>query len=212
MKKTLIICLSLFLTTQFILAQEENIEKLPPPIKEGGMPLMEALSKRHTSREFSQKEVSLQMVSDLLWAAFGINRENGKRTAPSSHNRQEAEIYVAMKDGAYYYDAHQNALVKISDEDIREFTGKQDFVKDAPLTLVFVADFTKMGDGPDHQKEITANTDAAFISQNVYLYCASEGLNTGVRAWIDKDILSEKLNLKESQHITLAQCVGYPKE
>jgi hypothetical protein len=186
---------------------------LPPPQKTGGMPLMEALSKRQTSREFSDKKLPDQVVSNLLWASWGFNRpEQKKRTAPSSQNKQEIEVYVVMQEGVFLYDAGQNALVKAISGDIRAKAGKQDFVATAPLTLVFVADFTKMAGTDDQQKEVTANTDAAFISQNAYLYCASENLATGVRAYIDKDELHKAMNLKPEQHITLAQSVGYFKK
>ena len=116
-----------------------------------------------------------------------------------------------MATGLYLYDAEKNQLVIIHAEDIREKTGMQDFVKTAPLTLVYVADYSKMGNSDNKQKEVTSNTDAAFISQNVYLFCASEGLNTGVRAYINRDELHKAMHLSPDQHITLAQCVGFPK-
>jgi nitroreductase len=186
---------------------------LPPPQKTGGMPLMEALNKRQTSRDFSDKKLPDQVVSNLLWASWGFNRpEQKKRTAPSSQNKQEIDVYVVMQEGVFLYSADQNSLEKMVSGDIRAKAGKQDFVATAPLTLVFVADFTKMDGTDDQLKEVTANTDAAFISQNAYLYCASENLATGVRAYIDKEELHKAMNLKPEQHITLAQSVGYFKK
>ena len=183
---------------------------LPPPQKTGGMPLMEALNKRQTSREFSDQKLPDHVVSNLLWAAWGYNRPDlKKRTAPSSQNKQEMDVYVVMQEGVFLYDADKNALVKMVSGDHRAKTGKQDFVAKAPMTLVFVADYSKMAGTDDHQKEVTSNTDAAFISQNVYLCCASENLATGVRAYVDKEELHKAMNLKPEQHITLAQSVGY---
>jgi len=185
---------------------------LPPPQTDGGMPLMKALKERQTSRTFSDKKLGDQVISNLLWAAWGINRPaEKKRTAPSSMNKQEIDIYVVMADGFYIYDAEKQSLDQLSKVDVREKAGKQDFVKTAPMTLVYVADYSKMGKGTDQEKAVTSNTDAAFISENVYLFCASEGLSTGVRAFIDMEELHKALNLKPDQHITLAQCAGYPK-
>ena len=170
---------------------------------------MEALNKRQTSREFSSEQLSEQVMSDLLWAAWGYNRpDQKKRTAPSSMNKQEIDIYVALQTGLYVYNAEKNILEQVHKEDIRAKTGIQEFVAKAPLTIVFVADYSRMSNGDDHQKEVTSNTDAAFISQNVYLYCASENLATGIRAYVNREELHKAMNLKPEQHITLAQSVG----
>jgi SagB-type dehydrogenase family enzyme len=186
--------------------------KLPKPQMTGGMPLMEALLARQTQREYSSEKLSEQMLSNLLWAAFGINRpDSGKRTAPSAMNMQEIDIYVATADGLYLYDAKENALVPILSEDIRAATGPQPFVKDAPVNLVFVADFAKMR-GPEDGKVFYSATDTGFISQNVYLFCASEGLATVVRGYVEKDQLAKVMKLRGDQKIVLAQTVGYPKK
>ena len=187
----------------------QSIE-LPPPQKSGGMPLMEALVKRSTSRAFATNELSSQQISSLLWAAFGINRPDGKRTAPSARNFQETDIYVLLKSGVYAYSAVSNRLDQVLAEDIRPLGGVQAFVKDTPVTLVFVADLAKCG-GNNEGARNTANIDVGYISQNVYLFCASEGLVTGARAMVDKKALGEKLNLRPDQLIVLAQSVGYPK-
>jgi SagB-type dehydrogenase family enzyme len=193
-----------------IYAEEAKVIKLPEPKTKGGRPLMEVLKNRKTIRSFSNKELPLQELSNLLWAAFGINRpEEGKRTAPSAMNKQEIDIYVAKKDGLYLYDANKNVLLKILDEDIREATGGQDFVSIAPVNLIYIADYSKMGDVPEENKDFFSAADTGFISENVYLYCASEGLGTVVRGWMEKEKLHKKMKLKEYQKIILAQTVGY---
>jgi nitroreductase len=187
----------------------QNIN-LPPPHTSGGIPLMDALNKRQTSRDFSTKKLPDQMISDLLWAAWGFNRPDlKKRTAPSSMNKQEIDVYVIMETGVYLYNAGTNQLEQVHSKDIRAKAGKQDFVATAPLTLVFVADYSRMSPGDDQAKEVTSNTDAAFISQNVYLFCASENLATGVRAYVDKEELKAAMMLKPEQRVTLAQSIGY---
>lgn len=198
-----------FLISGIIKSQDIS---LPAPQKTGGMPLMEALSTRMTSRAFSTRELSLQQLSDLLWAAFGINRPDGKRTAPSARNFQETDIYVLMQQGVYVYDPKSNKLVQKLAEDIRFMGGTQDFVKEAPVTLVYVADLAKMGQASTGDKLQTAYIDVGFISQNVYLYCASEGLATGARGMVDRTALGPKLSLGTDQAIIIAQSVGYPKE
>lgn len=151
-------------------------------------------------------------MSDLLWAAWGINRtDSGKRTAPSAMNWQEVDVYVSTADGLFLYDAKEHTLIPVLAKDLRALTGKQEFVKDAPVNLVFVADFSKMGDAPDENKMITAHADAGFIGQNVYLYCASAGLATVVRGLIDKPALEKAMGLRPDQKVILAQTVGYPK-
>jgi SagB-type dehydrogenase family enzyme len=193
-------------------AQELKDIDLPAPHMKGGMPLMQALKERKTSREFSDKKLPLQVLSDLLWAAAGINREDsGKRTAPSARNWQEVQVYVVMEEGTYLYDAKANSLKAIARGDLRKLTGRQDFVSSAPINLVYVADFSKMkGASPENQVVFSA-ADTGFISQNVYLFCASEGLATVVRAMMDQKALSEALHLSEDMKIILAQTVGYPK-
>lgn len=185
---------------------------LPAPQREGGLPLMEALMKRRSSRKFSEREIDLQTLSDLLWATFGFGGGGKRRTAPSSHNRQETDLYVALASGTYVYDPAENMLRLVLAEDIRALTGMQDFVPVAPLNLVYVADTSKIT-GKDERGTIeTAYVDTGFISQNAYLFCASAGLSTVTRAMIDKQALAAKLSLRPEQVITLAQTVGYPEE
>jgi nitroreductase len=201
-----------FLASPWVAAQEPAPIQLPVPQIEGGKPLMQALKLRATSREFAPDPLPPQTLSNLLWAAWGINRpKEGKRTAPSARNWQETDVYVVAATGAYLYDAAANALRPIAAGDLRALTGVQPFVKDAPVTLVFVADTARMKGAQPETQQPYAWADTAFISQNVYLFCASEGLATGVRAMVDRPSLAKALKLGPSQIITLAQCVGHPK-
>jgi nitroreductase len=193
------------------LAAAQNIT-LPKPQTTGGMPLMDALQKRQSSREFSEKEIPVQLLSNLLWAANGINRQDSKKhTAPSSMNEQPIDIYVSTASGLYLYNPLTNILELILEEDIRAKTGKQDFTATAPLNLVYVSDYAKIKNGADCDKASVSSADAAFIGQNVYLFCASEGLAVVIRAWIDKEPLQAAMHLSPTQKVVLAQTIGYPK-
>ncbi|MHC1728330.1 MAG: nitroreductase family protein [Syntrophobacteraceae bacterium] len=187
------------------------VVQLPKPQLEGGKPLMQALKERMTIRSFSADKIPEQKLSNLLWAAFGINRPDGRRTAPSAKNWQEIDIYVATTDGLYLYDAKSNALNQILAKDIRAMTGLQAYVKEAPVNLIYVADYSKTDQGRA-DKDLIAGADTGVIVQNVYLYCASEGLATVIRANIDRDSLAREMKLKPEQKITLSQSVGYPKK
>ncbi len=194
------------------LCQDLETIQLPAPRTEGGRPLMSVLKDRATNREFASKPLPEQMLSNLLWAAWGINRPaSGRRTAPSAVNWQETDVYVVMKEGTYLYDAKANALQPVASGDLRAQAGTQAFVAEAPLNLVYVADYARMGKGSPESKLFNSGADTGFIAQNVYLFCASEGLNTVVRGSIPKDGLAKTLKLRPDQHITLAQTVGYPK-
>jgi nitroreductase len=173
---------------------------------------MQVLKERKSTREFSPEKLSPQVLSNLLWAGWGINRESGLRTAPSSSNKQEIEIYAVTADGVFVYDAKGNALKPVVSGDLRKATGTQPFVGEAPLNLVYVADFAKMGNGDENSKAATANANAGFIAQNVYLFCASEGLGAVVRGSVPKPELSKALNLRPDQRIAFAQTVGYIKK
>jgi len=185
--------------------------QLPEPQTEGGRPLMEVLRDRASSREFSSDTLPVQTLSNLLWAAWGINRpESGKRTAPSAVNRQEMDVYVITAEGVFLYDATIHALIPVLTEDIRALAGIQDYVKDAPVNLVYVSDLSKMGNAEENQKLMTSFANTGFIAQNVYLYCASEGLATVIRGMIDKPALEAAMKLRPEQKVILAQTVGYP--
>jgi SagB-type dehydrogenase family enzyme len=189
-----------------------GVEPLPSPRIEGGMPLMQALNARHSTREFDNQSLSSQTLSDLLWAAGGINRrDSGKRTAPSARDWREIEIYVVTAGGVQVYQPETHALRRVSDRDVRASTGRQDFPGTAPLNLVYVANYARMTDADAEQKAFYAAADTGFIAQNVYLFCASSGLGAVVRGAVDRDALSVALGLGPDQHVTLAQTVGYPK-
>ena len=189
------------------------VVQLPPPQTSGGRPLMQVLKDRQSSREFSTQTLSSQMLSNLLWAAFGINRpDSGKRTAPSAMNWQEVDIYVATEDGLFIYDAKANALNTVLARDVRAATGTQDFVKDAAVGLVYVADLAKTGRARGEEQNLYLGADVGFIAQNVYLFCASEGLAVVVRGSIDRAAFSKLVKLRPDQKIILAQTVGYPKK
>jgi SagB-type dehydrogenase family enzyme len=184
---------------------------LPRPQQEGGMPLMEAISKRRSTREFSPNELSLQMLSDMLWAGYGVNRPDGGRTAPSALNAQEIDLYVALPSGAYLYGPTENCLQLVANNDVRRVTGYQDFVDEAPLDLVLVADHSRMKLAPVSQRESYASVAAGAISQNLYLFAASNELATVIRAWIDREAIAEALGLSHDHQVILSQTVGYPK-
>jgi nitroreductase len=184
---------------------------LPAPDKRGGLPLMQVLARRRSTREFARKPLPLPVLSSLLWAAFGVNRRNGGRTAPSAIDAQEIDVYVALPDGAYLYDARTHALRLVAGSDLRRITGYQDFVDDAPLDLVYVVDHSRMKLVPVASRESYASAAAGAIAQNVYLYSASAGLVTVIRAWIDRSAIADALGLTHDQHVLLSQTVGYPK-
>jgi len=195
-------------------AQELKPIPLLTPQMDGGRPLMQVLKDRKTSRSFSSEKLPLPVLSNMLWAGFGINRpDSGRRTAPSALNWQEIDLYIVTMDGLYLYEPKEHLLKPIRLGDVRALTGRQPFVKEAPVNLIYVADFSKMGHtASDAEKEIYAAADTGFIAQNIYLFCASEGLATGVRALIDRPTLAKAINLRSDQKIILAQSVGYPKK
>jgi nitroreductase len=193
-------------------AADKNFEMLPSPSTDDSGSLMSALKNRKSTRSFSNKPLPKQLLSDLLWAAFGVNRPDiGYRTAPSPMNSQEIELYVATANGLFLYDARFHQLAQFYSEDIRSLCGTQGFVAHAPLNLIYVANFSKLGDIDNNEKMFYSAVDSGFISQNVYLFCAAFGLGTVVRSWIDRPKLANKIRLKEEQRIILSQTVGYPK-
>ena len=218
MKKKLILrilsaAVILLLYSTAVYAEEIKPVKLLPPQTDGGKPLMQALKERKSMREFAPGELTPQALSDLLWAACGINRpDSGGRTAPTAKNMQEIDVYVVKAEGVYLYDARTNMLMPVLTGDIRELTGKQPFVRGAPVNLVFVADLSKMRGMSVQDADFYAATDTGFVSENVYLYCASAGLATVVRGWVDKVGLAKAMKLRSDQKIVLAQTVGYPAQ
>lgn len=185
--------------------------QLPKPQMKGGKPLMQCLSERHSTRAFSDRKLSRQVLSNLLWAAWGINRPDGRRTAPTANNKQGMDVYAALPEGLFLYDAKANTLKPVEDKDLRALTGKQDFVGKAPLNLIYVADFAKMTNTSDADKMRYSAAHAGFMAENVYLYCASEGLGAVVRALFDGPALEKAMKLRSNQKVILCQTVGYPK-
>ena len=175
------------------------------------MTLMQALQARHSTREFASQPLPAQTLSDLLWAAGGVNRPGtGKRTAPSARDWREIDVYVVTARGVHLYLPQTHALRRVLDRDVRATTGRQDFPGTAPLNLVYVANYQRMTDADAEQKAFYAAADTGFMAQNVYLYCASAGLAVVVRGLVDREALAAALGLKRHQRVILSQTVGYP--
>jgi SagB-type dehydrogenase family enzyme len=188
-----------------------QIVPLPSPDTEGGIPLMQALRRRRTTREIGTADMPLGMLSNLLWAAGGINRpEDHRRTAPTARNQQEIDVYAATANGLHLYEPRSHSLRLQAAADVRAQTGVQDFVAEVPLNLIYVADLARMVEVQGHHREFYAAVDTGFISENVYLFCAAFGLATVVRGSIDRATLAETLRLRPEQRIIVAQSVGWP--
>lgn len=210
--KQIFLCMAILLSQVNAFSQDKAVIKLPEPQLEKGKPLMQALKSRQSIRTYSDREIPVQEMANLLWAANGINRKDvNRRTVPTAQNKQEIEIYVSNKEGLFLYDAQQHALVTIHNRDIRALTGMQPYVGTAPANIVIVANLSKMG--ADKQANLqTANIDAGFVSQNIYLYCASENMATVVRGSVDREKLGPEMELGADYYIVVAQTIGYPAE
>ena len=206
------VLLFIFMFSSSLYAQDLKSVQLLEPQLSTGKPLMQVLQERQSLRSYSSKKLPLQVLSNLLWAAWGVNRpESGKRTAPSAANFQEIDIYVALEEGLYLYNAHDHILMPVMPKDIRAETGLQDFVKDVPVNLIFVADYARMRKTTEGNLMLSA-VNTGYISQNVYLFCASEGLATVARGMVDRESLAKLMNLRPDQKVTFTQSVGYTKE
>jgi nitroreductase len=192
-------------------ADEPPVMQLPAPKTAGGMPLMQVLKLRRSTRDYADRPLPLQVLSDLLWAAYGVNRPSGDRTAPYWRHIMVIDVYAAMADGVWFYDPKGHLLRKHLSADIRAATGQQDFVGSAPLNLVYVAHGERMRDVSPEQRRLYASVDSGFIGQNVYLFCASEGLASVFRAAVDYKKLEKAMQLEDEQFVTFAQTVGYEK-
>jgi nitroreductase len=192
-------------------ASEARIKQLPPARTAGGKPLLEALQLRRSIREYADRPIEPQMLSDLLWSAYGINRPTGDRTAPYWRHVMVIDLFAVMADGTWLYDPQRHALVQHLEDDLRAKTGVQDFAATAPLNLVYVAHGERMTDVSTEDRRLFASADACFIGQNVYLFCASEGLATVFRGAVDLEALRQAMHLGPDQFVTFAQTVGYPK-
>lgn len=207
MKKILGLIILFALMTGSVLAKDIS---LPTPQKEGGMPLMQALNERQTNRVFdANQKLSPQMLSNMLWAGFGVTRPDGKRTAPTARNAQDILIYVALPEGVYLYDAPANKLVQVSDKDIRALTGSQTkMLADAAAVLIYVSDFDKLFSN-EERDSFYAALHTGSVYQNIYLFAASEGLNTVVIGMANYALLPELLKLPDNQKVQLVQAIGY---
>lgn len=189
-------------------SQDMNTIELLTPKMIGGSSLKTAFENRRSERLFADSEIAFQDLSDLMWAANGFNRED-KRTAATAMNRQEIDVYVCSRDGAFLYDAKFHALRQVSSEDVRGLlAAQQDFAAKAPIILLIVADMERFGQDDNHTRMITAY-DAGIVSQNIYLFCAGNGLATVCRASMDHAALAEALGLGENHVLHLNHPVGY---
>jgi SagB-type dehydrogenase family enzyme len=182
---------------------------LPQPWFPEDMSLFRALQERHSSRVFHLEELPASILSSILWAGFGINRPTGKRTAPSANNVQDIDIYLATSKGLFRYEAANHDLIPLLADDLRPFTGLQEFVSSAPLNLVYVSNYNRIQASAEDCLQWSW-AHCGFIAQNVYLACANLGLATVVRSSFDRASLGLRMGLNANQHITLAQTIGYP--
>ncbi|MCS7187880.1 MAG: SagB/ThcOx family dehydrogenase [Armatimonadota bacterium] len=208
------------LTFAEVLERQPEVIKLPKPNKKRGLPVMEALAVRASVTEWSDKDLSIQDLSDLLWAANGINRpEIGKRTAPSSQNAQDVDIYVFMKDGVYLYDAQAHSLVHLVQGDHRLLffpprpqQPPTEQMTVPPVVLLLVTDISRFRFGPEELKREWGAIDVGIVSQNISIFCAAVGLGTRPRASMDREKIRTLLKLKETQFPMLNHPVGHKKE
>ena len=213
MKRIIIILTVSLMAAISVYSQNLQDIKLNEPSKSRGSTFMKALSDRQSIREFDTRDLSLQDLSDLLWAANGVNREDGKRTAPSAMNRQEIDVYVINKDGAYLYDAATHTLKGVTVGDFRKaVAASQDFVVTAPVCLVLVANLEKLGDPASENTRLTAAMDGGIVNQNINIFCAAVGLVTVPRGTMDQAELKKALKLSDTQLLILNNPVGYPKQ
>jgi SagB-type dehydrogenase family enzyme len=212
--KKIIILIWFIIFASFLFAQDAKTIVLNPPDTARGLPVMKALSLRASATEFDTTRINFQDLSDLLWASNGVNRpESGKRTAPSALNAQDIDVYVFMKSGIYLYNAKKHLLELIVDSDYRNvIADKQVNVAKAPLICLLVSDISRFSFGKDSVKLVWAAVDAGIVSQNISIFCASVGLATRPRAFMDQQILREILKLKDSQYLILNNPVSYKKD
>ena len=208
MKRTLLILTAALLCCGL---HAQNIVELPAPMKNAHMTLFQALEQRASVRSFKADEILDQTLAELLWAARGINRPDGRLTAPTAMNNQEICLYVCREDGCYLYDAKGNCLIQTSEKDVRkDIAGRQTSVAEAPVFLVLVADLNKYGDITEHA--ITyGSVDCGYVSQNICLACEALGLATVPRAGMDQEVLKKELGLTDGQVLLINHPVGYEK-
>lgn len=194
-----------------------DVIKLNAPVLARGTTVMQALKNRKTTRQLVDKKLSLQQLSEVLWAAGGVNRDDGRRTAPSAMNVHPVDVYVVLQEGIYLYEPGKHQLSPVAEGDFRKQAGTQDFVATAPVNLVYVADMAafqkhpRVASTPTEEKLKWACLEVGHQSENVYLYCASEKLGATIRAAVDRDGLGKLLKLRPDQVIIVAQTVGVPR-
>ncbi len=187
--------------------------KLPAPSTDSGLSVMQALGKRRSIRSFSKQPLSEQSLSNVLWAAFGVNRPEGaERTAPSWRGSKETDVYACTADGVFLYEPKSHVLQRTLGTDIRAKTSSMVFAGSAPVVLVYAADLSRMAKASREDQVLNAHVDAGIIGQNVYLYCASAGLATVILGSIDRAGLPRRMGLREGQIVTFAQPVGHPAQ
>ena len=206
--KNIICIISLFALAVTISANEIT---LPKPDLKSGKPLMECFSLRRSARKFANKPLPMQIISEILFAADGINRPDGHKTVPTALNKQNQTVYAVTADGVYFYNNKKHSLVPVNKGDFRKDCGMQPFLADAPLILVFVSDMSAVGKTPV-QQAMYAGNHSGSASQNVYLYAASKGLSTVICGSIKKDLIIKNLKLKGSNEPVFAQPIGFPAE
>ena len=191
-----------------------EVIKLDAPRLDAGIPTMQALKQRRSERKLAETKLSKQQLSEVLWAADGVNREDGHRTAPSAMGKFPVDIYVVLEEGVYLYSPAKHELTPVAQGDFRKQAGTQDYLYAAPLNLVYVADYDKFADVKDataEKKVEWACMEVGSQSENVYFYCASEGLATVFRVSIDKEQFGNVIQLRPSQSVIAAQTVGNTK-
>lgn len=198
MKKYILGVLAVMLTTNMAQALEKQ---LPQPDKSGGLPLMEALQQRRSGKFFIKKDIDDKVLSNILWAAYGVNDNEGRRTIPTAMNQKELEIYIADKNGVWVYDADNNALQQISDENILKVFSSQEYMENAPLVLIYT--------GNKESNYVEMHAGSAY--QNVGLYAASAGLNNVVRGYFDKEQVAKLIKLPENKKVIITQAIGWGK-
>lgn len=198
MRKTAGVIMAMAIWMQSAAAQ--TLQPLPSPETTGGMPVLQAMAGRRSTRSFGDKAVDEQTLSNILWAAYGENRADGRRTIPTALNEQDLAVYVAKSDGVWLYDAHKNALQPVAEENILPLFNRQDYMAKVPLVLIYV--------GSDDERGFAA-MHAGSAYQNVGLYAASAGLADVVRGYFDHDAVGKALNLPQGQKVIISQAVGW---
>jgi SagB-type dehydrogenase family enzyme len=213
MKHVLFLFLGTLLVGNLLYSQELKTIKLLAPALKPDKLFMQAIKERKSSREFSERELSLQDLSNVLWCANGFNRpENDHRTAPSAMNKQDVDVYAVLKEGIFLYDAKMQELVPVLKGDYRKNAGMQEWVGNAPLNLIYVSDLAKLDFAKEREAQVmTAAIDVGHCSQNVYLYCAAANLAVVVRTSVDKKKMAELLKLRPQQIVIAGQTVGCEK-